>query len=64
MWAAYYLADEEMRYTIAIRKLRHQAEFEIEKFTTRMVSNGPPVEIYWTWTEEVDAEGREASDAL
>lgn len=58
MWTstAYYQCDGEMRHTIATRKLRHQADFEMEKFEARMLAHGQPVEIYWLWVETTEEE--------
>lgn len=52
MWAAYFQEVEGHRWTIAVKKLRHQAEYEIEKFVARMTH--PEVGIWWTWVEETD----------
>jgi len=51
MWAAYFQEVEGQRWTIAIKKLRHQAEYECEKFVARMTH--PEVGIWWVYVEEV-----------
>lgn len=52
--AAYFQADGEMRYTIAVTKFRHTAEFERDEFIKRMTH--PEVGVWWTWIEETDVE--------
>lgn len=51
-WTAYYQADGEMRHTIAVCKLKHQAELEQENFVARIPH--PEVQIFWTWVEETN----------
>ena len=49
MWSAYFQADGEHRYTIAVCRFKHTAEFEAEKFTARMTN--PEVGVWWVWVE-------------
>ena len=49
MWTAYYQADGEHRHTIAVRRLKHTAVFEAEKFIARMTN--PDVGVWWVWLE-------------
>jgi hypothetical protein len=51
-WTAFFQADGEHRYTIAVRRLKHTAEFEAEKFKDRMTN--PEVGVWWVWVEETD----------
>ena len=60
MWAAYFQEVEGHRWTIAVKKLKHQAEYEIDKFVARMTY--PEIGIWWVWAEEVKDEEREATD--
>jgi hypothetical protein len=52
MWSAYFQADGEHRYTIAVTRFKHTAEFEAEKLTARMTN--PEVGVWWVWVEETD----------
>lgn len=54
-WVAYYQADGEMRYTIAIKRHEHQAEYEREKFVARMTH--PDAVLWWAWIEEITDDG-------
>lgn len=51
-WAAYYLADGEMRHTIAVAGTKYRAEFERDKFVGRMNETKP--QIFWAWVEETN----------
>jgi hypothetical protein len=37
-WAAYFQANSEHRYTIAVTRYQHTADYEAEKFISRMKS--------------------------
>lgn len=50
-WAAYYQANGEMRYEIAVAKYEHTAQFEADEFVKRM--SNPEVGLWWVWIEEV-----------
>jgi hypothetical protein len=52
MWAAYFQADDEIRFTIATKRHRHTAEFEMEKFIQRMTN--PEVGVWFCWVEETE----------
>lgn len=52
MWAAYYQADGEMRFTIAIKKFQGAAEQEKDAFVARM--SHPEVGRWWAWVEKIE----------
>ncbi len=52
MFTAYFQADEEHRFTIATCRMKHTAEFEIEKFIARM--SNPEVGLWWCWVEPTE----------
>lgn len=51
MWIAYFQANGEHRWTISVRKQRHTAELDAEKFVARMSNS--EVGIWFVWVEEV-----------
>ena len=48
-WTAYFQADGEHRHTIAVRRFKHTAVFEAEKFIQRMTN--PKSGLWWVWVE-------------
>ena len=54
MWVAFFQCDGDMRYTIAVTKFKHTAEFERDEFVKRMTH--PEVGVWFTWLEETDGE--------
>lgn len=52
MWAAFFQADGEHRHTITTCRYQHTAEYEAEKFISRMTN---PVGVWWVWVEETNA---------
>ena len=49
-FTAFYQVDGEHRYVIATTRFKHTAEFEVEKFISRMTN--PEVGVWFTWVEE------------
>jgi len=52
MWVAFFQFDGDMRYTIAVTKFQHTAEFERDEFVKRMTH--PEIGIWFTWVEETN----------
>jgi threonine/homoserine/homoserine lactone efflux protein len=50
MWIAYYQADGEMRHEVAKTKMKHTAEYALEKFVQRMTN--PEAQLFWVYVEE------------
>jgi hypothetical protein len=50
MWTAYWQADGDLRYEIAVTKFKHTAEFERDEFVKRM--SKPEVGTWFTWVED------------
>jgi len=51
MWVAYFQADEEMPYVVAINKFKGAAEAALERFIARM--SHPEVGVWWAWVEPI-----------